>query len=452
VDTSAIPHAPRRLPLLGDAVGINPRAPLQSVLPRLRDLGPISVLKGLGREFVVVGGAELVADLNDETRFGKHVGVTLRSLRRIFGDALFTADTDEANWRLAHDVVAPAFSRDAMRGYHTIMVAVARELLARWDAAADRGHPVDVTADMGRLTLETIGRAGFGYQFGSFHRERPHPFVVALTRPVRYNLSGFLPCAPVRRADVAIMEGIADDIIQTRRDGAVSEAPNLLDRMLRTVHPETGRRLDPVNVRRQVMAFVMAGHETASGALSFALYYLTRDAQALARVQAEVDSLWGEIVDVEPTFTDIPKLRYVRAALDEALRLWPTAPGYLRVARTDTMLAGRYRMNQGDWAIVLLPLLHRDPLVWPDPDRFDPGRFAPSQVKERPAHAYKPFGTGQRACIGRQFALHEAVLTLGLVLHRYELTTDDNYQLRVDESFTFKPRGFRLTPRRRRRP
>jgi cytochrome P450 len=78
------------------------------------------------------------------------------------------------------------------------------------------------------------------------------------------------------------------------------------------------------------------------------------------------------------------------------MRLWPTAPAYLRVARSDTILGGRYRMNQGDWAMVLLPLLHRDQQVWADPERFDPDRFATGQA---PPHASKPFGTGQRGPI-----------------------------------------------------
>jgi cytochrome P450 len=186
--------------------------------------------------------------------------------------------------------------------------------------------------------------------------------------------------------------------------------------------------------------------------LSFALYYLTQNPQAMARAQAEVDSLWGETDHPDPAFTDIPKLRFVRAALDEALRLWPTAPAYLRAARTDTVLGGRYRMNQGDWAMVLLPLLHRDPGVWPDPEQFDPDRFAPGQAKTRPPHAYKPFGTGTRACIGRQFALHEAVLTLGLLLHRYHLAPIDDYRLKIAESLTLKPQGFQLLPRRRLQP
>ena len=88
--------------------------------------------------------------------------------------------------------------------------------------------------------------------------------------------------------------------------------------------------------------------------------------------------------------------------------------------------------------------------MWPDPNRFDPDRFAPGQAKSRPPHAYKPFGTGKRACIGRQFALHEAVLALGLILHRYQLTSPEAYDLQIVESLTLKPQGFRLVPRRRR--
>jgi unspecific monooxygenase len=461
VDTTVIPHPPRRLPLLGDVLGMSPRTPVQSALRTVRDLGPIAARKMFSTEIVIVSGTDLVAELGDETRFCKHVGFHLPPLRSIVGDGLFTAENDEPNWQLAHDILAPAFTREAMRGYHPIMLEVVRELLCRWDAAADRGARVDVSADTTRLTLETIGRAGFGYRFGSFGRDRPHPFVTAMIRSLRYAHLSLLPPAvrrvlagPARRhrADVATMEHIVDEVIAARRDGAAPEASDLLDLMLRTAHPETGHRLDPVNIRQQVITFMVAGHETTSGALSFALYYLTRDPQALARAQAEVDALWGRAGDPEPAFTDLPKLRYVRAVLDEALRLWPTAPAYLRAARTDTVLGGRYRMNAGDWAMVLLPLLHRDPQVWPDPDRFDPDRFAPGQVKTRPAHAYKPFGTGQRACIGRQFALHEAVLALALILHRYQLTPEADYRLRIAESLTLKPRDFELLPRRRFRP
>ncbi|MGK5554641.1 cytochrome P450 [Actinomadura kijaniata] len=460
MDTAAIPHPPHRLPLLGDVVGLSPRRPVQSSLRMVRDLGPISVRRVLGTDIVTVGGADLAAEVNDDRRFAKHVGLGLRPLRLVVGDALFTAEDGEPNWRLAHDILRPAFTRDAMRGYHATMLDVARELLASWDAAARSGARVDVTADMTRLTMETIGRAGFGHRFGSFERDRPHPFVTAMTRVLRFaQLSASPALVPVRRllagsarrnrADMDLMNRLVDDVIDARRRGETPDRDDLLGLMLRTAHPGTGRTLDPVNIRRQVITFMVAGHETTSGALSFALHYLTRHPETLARAQAEVDALWGRDDDPAPAFTDIPRLRYVRAALDEALRLWPTAPGYFRAAREDTVLGGRYRVDRGDWVVVMLPLLHRDPAVWPDPERFDPDRFAPGAARRRPAHAYRPFGTGQRACIGRQFALHEAVMALGLVLHRYQPIPDPAYALRITETLTLKPDGLHLTLRRR---
>ncbi|MGW5716909.1 cytochrome P450 [Amycolatopsis sp. NPDC003865] len=446
MDTTGIPHRPGRLPVIGDLIGANPRTPLQDTLRIGRRVGPIFTRKIFGFEIVFVGGAGLVAELNDETKFGKHVGLGIENLRALAGDGLFTAHTHEPNWRLAHDILQPAFSAGAMRRYHPVMLEVTRELTAAWDAA---DGPVDVAADMTRLTLETIGRAGFGYRFGSFERAEPHPFVTAMTRALRYaqlqNVKlpfvrrAFGGTSEQNRADIATMTNLVDEVIEAR-----AGSDNLLELMLTEGHPVTGERLDPVNIRNQAITFVVAGHETTSGALSFALYYLTRHPDLLAKARAEVDAVWG---DREPAFAEVAKLRYVRRCLDEAMRLWPTAPGYSREAREDVVLGGKYRMRKGDWVIVPLPLVHRDPEVWPDPERFDPDRFEPAAVKKRPAQAYKPFGTGERACIGRQFALHEAVLALGMVLQRYDFEIDPSYELKIVESLTLKPSGFTLRPR-----
>ncbi|MDZ4269247.1 MAG: cytochrome P450, partial [Mycobacterium sp.] len=92
---------------------------------------------------------------------------------------------------------------------------------------------------------------------------------------------------------------------------------------------------------------------------------------------------------------------------------------------------------------------HRDPRWGPDPGAFDPDRFAPEKVRARPAGLYKPFGTGPRSCIGRQFALHEAVLLLAVLLRRYDLIADPGYQLQIAERLTLMPKDFRLTLRRR---
>ena len=457
-ELARIPHPPHRIPLLGDLLGASRSTPLQDTLRYARQLGPIFRRKAFAREFVFVWGAGLAADMADEQRFAKHVGLGIANLRPVVGDALFTAYNHESNWQLAHDVLAPGFSREAMAAYHPMMRDVAERLTGHWDQELAAGRSVDVPGDMTKLTLETIARTGFGHDFGSFERDRLHPFVTAMVGTLTYaqRLNSVPSPALLRRAgrrneaDIAYLHRTVDDLVRERR--ATGGGPgDLLDRMLDTAHPGTGERLSPENVRRQVITFLVAGHETTSGALSFALHYLSLNPAIAARARAEVDRVWGETA--VPGYEQVAKLRYVRRVLDEALRLWPTAPAFAREARADTELDGDHPMRRGAWALVLTAMLHRDPEVWgQDAERFDPDRFDATAVRARAPHTYKPFGTGARACIGRQFALHEATLVLGLLLRRYELRPDPAYRLRVTERLTLMPEGLRLHLERRTAP
>ncbi|MFM9588549.1 cytochrome P450 [Streptomyces scabiei] len=457
-----IPHPPYRIPLLGDVLGTDVRTPVQESTRLGQRLGPIFRRKAFGKEIVFVGGAWLAAEMADEARFAKHVGVGVANLRPVAGDGLFTAYNHEPNWQLAHDVLAPGFGREAMAGYHPMMLDVAERLIEHWDREETAGSPVDVPGDMTKLTLETIARTGFGHDFGSFERTRPHPFVAAMVGTLTYAQRRNVvpdPLVPVllrgaarqNRADMAFLVETVDAVVRARRSRGGDRGAgdgDLLDRMLETAHPESGERLSAENVRRQVITFLVAGHETTSGALSFALHYLARYPDLAARARAEVDRVWGDAA--RPGYEQVAKLRYVRRVLDEALRLWPTAPAFSREAREDTVLGGVHPMRRGAWALVLTSMLHRDPEVWGvDAERFDPDRFDAAAVRGRAPHTFKPFGTGARACIGRQFALHEAMLVLGLLLRRYELTPEPGYRLRVVERLTLMPDGLRLGLRRR---
>lgn len=452
-----LPHPPGRLRLLGDVRAIKVGGPVLSMLDWPDEVWPLVAFQAFRQQFVFAGSAEIAAELCDETRFEKVLTPGVAALRAFAGDGLFTAATGEPNWQLAHDLLMPGFTKPAMQNYHPLMLDAITELFTFWET---RGEIIDVAPDMTRLTLETISRAAFGEDLGSFERETPHRFVTAMIAALKTGqriggLSGLpgstLLAAGINRANAGhrrYIDTMLDQLIAGRRQRGDAGETDLLAIMLAANADRGDTALDDRNIRFQILTFLVAGHETTSGALSFALHHLSRDRELLARAHAEVDGILDPGAD--PTFEQVAKFRLLRRIIDESLRLWPTAPGFSRGPVEPTVVAGKYAMAPGDWAIVHLPKMHRDPAVWTDPLRFDPDRFLAAEVKKRPPHSYKPFGTGERACIGRQFALHESVLLLARLLQRYDFEpADPDYELAITERLTLMPSGLRLRIRRR---
>ncbi len=123
---------------------------------------------------------------------------------------------------------------------------------------------------------------------------------------------------------------------------------------------------------------------------------------------------------------------------------------FTRTPLQDTVVAGKYAFAEGTGLSILLPMLHRDPTVWgDDAEEFNPDHFSAERIKDVPPFAYRPFGSGMRACIGRQFALQEATLVLGLLLQRFELIDHRNYELHTQATLTVKPDDFWIKVRPR---
>jgi cytochrome P450/NADPH-cytochrome P450 reductase len=415
----------------------------------------------MGKPIIMVSGADLVAELSDETRFDKTVRGALRRIRGFAGDGLFTAYTTEPNWQKAHNILLPNFSQRAMLGYHDAMLDIAVQLCQRW-ARLNTDDEIDVVRDMISLTLDTIGLAGFDYRFNSFYREKNHPFVNAMVRALELTMeTRGLPLEHIVRMDREIklksdakyMNKIVDRIIKERRESGedLSRKQDLLSYMLTGVDKKSGQRLDDTNIRYQIITFLIAGHETTSGLLSFTIYYLLQNPDVMAKAVAEVDRVFGTDPSKLPTYQQVTQLTYVTQVLKESLRLWPTAPAYSVSPYKETTIGGKYTLRPEHMISILVPSLHRDRKVWGErAEVFDPENFTREAEAKRAPSAYKPFGNGQRACIGRQFAMQEAALVLGMVLQRFELIDHARYQLAIKESLTLKPDGLKIKIRARR--
>ena len=389
------PAAPA--PPAGRLLGASRHTPVQDSLRYAGRLGPIFRRKAFNREFVFVWGAELAADMADEQRFAKHVGLGLANLRPVVGDALFTAYNHEPNWQLAHDVLAPGFSREAMAAYHPMMLDVAERLTGHWDRELAAGRAVDVPGDMTKLTLETIARTGFGHDFGSFERDRPHPFVTAmvgtLTYAQRLNTvaapprccggprAATGPTSPTSTARSTTWYGPAG---RGRAAGTATCSTGCStpptretgERLSDRERAPTGHHLPGRRATRRRPARSPSPCTTSPGTPSIA-----------ARARAEVDRVWGDTA--VPGYDQVAKLRYVRRVLDEALRLWPTAPALRpRGPRRTRCWAGSIRCGGVRWALVLTGMLHRDPAVWGSGRRaVRPGPLRrPGRPRPGPAH------------------------------------------------------------------
>ena len=441
-------------PIVGNVLSVDPDAPLQNLMKIAEEQGPIFWLDMMGSETVVVSGAELVKELCDESRFGKVVRGPLRRVRAIGGDGLFTGDSDDPNWTKAHNILMPTFSQKAMVDYLPMMIDIADQLLLKWERL-NADEEIDVVRDMTGLTLDTIGLCGFDYRFNSFYREDFHPFIDALARTLETcMLQRGLPFEKLALRkriqdmgdDVAFMNKLVDDIVRERRRGTGDKAQkDLLNFMLAGVDKVTGESLTDENIRYQINTFLIAGHETTSGLLSFTVYYLLNNPDVLKKAYAEVDDVLGNNIAASPTMAQIGQLTYVRAVLLEALRLWPTAPAFSLAPYKDEVIGGKYPIKKGTFTTVLIPSLHRDKAFWGEtPEVFNPDNFLSEAEAARPDYAYKPFGNGKRACIGRQFALQEAILVLGMILQRFNLFDQKNYQLNIKETLSLKPDGFTI--------
>ena len=332
---------PRALPVVGNLFDIDSSNPIEGFVRMAGEYGPIFKLVTPGGVRLFVSGPELVDDICDDARFDKKVAGGLAEVEDdASSSGLFTAETQDPLWQRAHSILLSPFSLQSMRDYMPKMLDLADQLMDKW-SRLNPGEAVDVPADMTRLTLDTIALCGFGYRFNSFYRDSQHPFVEAMLRtlaesqtqasqlPIQTRLK--VRAQRQMQEDDAFMNDLVDGLIAERRaQGAAADTTDLLGRMLTGVDKQSGEGLPDHNIRAQCITFLVAGHETTSGLLSFATYYLIKRPDVLARARAEVDEVLGRLRRPElragaPADLRAADARRGAAAVADRARLHPSA-------------------------------------------------------------------------------------------------------------------------------
>ncbi|KAI5463064.1 cytochrome P450 [Mariannaea sp. PMI_226] len=443
---------PRGLPLLGNIAEISAK-PIHDFMRLADTYGPIYRLRLGGKPLIIASSNALVNELCNEKRFRKSLKTSQSVIREGVHDGLFTAYEDEPNWGKAHRILTPAFGPLPIRAMFSDMHDIATQLCMK--LARHGPHtPMHVADDFTRLALDTLALCAMDFRFNSFYREEMHPFVQAmgdfLTESGHRNRRP--PLAPnfLYRAanekfysDIGILKDTANEVVEARKNNPSSKK-DLLGAMLEGTDPQTGEKLSDENITNQLITFLIAGHETTSGLLSFAFYLLLKHPAEYQKVQEEVDRVLGR----NPiTVEHLGKLPYISAVLRETLRIHSSIGGIGVEPIEDTVLGGKYLIKEGDLVIALLEKAHIDPEVFgEDANEFRPERMTEenfARLNEQFPNCWKPFGNGKRACIGRPFAWQEAVIAVAMLFQNFNFTMyDPNYQLEIKETLTLKPDGF----------
>lgn len=307
-----------------------------------------------------------------------------------------------------------------------------------------------------RLAFDTIGFCTFSFRFNQFMTENVHPFAEQMVdvlkeagaRSTRTSLETSMRYWSNKKywEDINAMHKLCADVLDDRIQHPNETNLDLLDAMLNIEDPQTGKKLERQNVIYNMATFLIAGHETTSGTLTYLFYYLLTNPEKYHKVQQEVDEVLG---DDALTVQHVPKLVYLDACIKETLRYGGPINALTRRPLKEQLLGGKYKVGPSDSIFGSTRGMHRDPEAWGDDcDEFKPERMIPwSNVKHG---AFKPFGTGMRSCIGRAFAEQEMIITAALILQRFQVElADPEYKLRLKAALTVKPDGLFLKVRRR---
>ena len=432
-----VPPGPRGHPLLGSIPAIR-RDNVHAFLDAWRRYGDTVRLRGPLTLYLVAHPDGVKHVLQDHAANYPRPPSVRNRLQAIVGDGLVGAEG--ADWVRSRRMAQPAFRRHHLDRFCQRFAAATAEVLDAWEREAQRGRPLDVEAEMVRISLANLGASLFQADWRR-DVDRVAPAVTDILAFANSRLTsvvdtGRLPLPSTRRfhRQLELLDSILYPLIAERRR---SPGGGDLVSMLVDARDEDGARLTDKQVRDETISFFIAGHATIASALTWTWYLLSTHPESWRRLRAEVDEVLG---DRRPGAAELPRLRYATMVVQEAMRLYPPIYLVLRRALADDEVGG-YRVPAGADVALCPYVTHRHPAFWDNPEGFDPERFAPEQAGRRHRMAFFPFSGGPRRCIGEGFAQLQLPLVVAMVSQRYRLSLLPSRPAEVGVAVTLRPRA-----------
>jgi cytochrome P450 len=423
------------------------RDPLGFLTGVAREHGDVVYFGGVSDDFYLLNHPDHIKDVLVTHNASFMKGRGLQRAKRLLGEGLLTSEPPLH--RRQRRLAQPAFHKQRINAYASLMVDYTLRLeRERWEA----GRTLDVAREMMHLALTIVGKTLFGAETEAEAeevREALSDSIASFTRIMMpfAELLGRLPFPSNRRFEQsrARLDRVIYRIIEERRAGG-EDRGDLLSMLLRAQDEEDGGRMTDEQLRDEAMTIFLAGHETTANALAWTWYLLSQHPEAEARLHGELEEVLG---GRPPAAEDLPRLRYVEMVFAESMRLYPPAWILGRRALEDYEVGG-YLIPRGALVILSPYVMHRDPRFFPEPERFDPGRWTPEAKAARPQFSYFPFGGGPRRCIGEGFAWMEGVLVIATLAQRWRLRLAPGQRVAPQTGVTLRPRrGILMTPERR---
>ena len=347
------------------------------------------------------------------------------ALARVTGQGLLASA--EPSWIEHRRIASPAFHHRRLSAVcHEVRAAADAAIAARLDGVPpETGTPVNAAELTHRIALHVVGRALFSADLSERAQHlldatsRAAKLVVRLGRSVLPTVEWAPTPTNVRlrvtrrRLDAITSDLIADRRARGRRTRETSHGDDLLGLLLDSDLTDT-------EIRDELVTMVIAGHETVAAALTWTLMLLAEHEEVQHRVRSELTNHAGPVSMLDHR----DKLPRTRAAVDEALRLYPPAWVISRRSHGPDVVGG-VEIPSGTLVIISPWLVHRRNDTWNDPLAFRPDRFLEVTAARS---GYMPFGQGARLCIGREFALGEMVVVLSRLLTAYRVSLPQGWR------------------------